>query len=60
MIEGEGEPLVRDEVDESELFEERVEARIDVEEDWRLVTETGTPVGVGETVAAAEFVDGTK
>ena len=56
MIEGEGEP-VRDEVEEGE-FEERVEARIDVEDWGRLVTETGTPVGAGEIVAA--FVDGTK
>lgn len=62
MIEGEGEP-VRDEVEEGEFVEERVEASIDVVEDWvggfRLVTETGTPAGAGETVAAP-FVDGTK
>ena len=63
MIDGEGEP-VRDEVcEEGEFVEERVEASIDVVEDWvggfRLVTETGTPAGAGETVAAP-FVDGTK
>ena len=63
MIDGEGEP-VRDEVcKEGEFVEERVEASIDVVEDWvggfRLVTETGTPAGAGETVAAP-FVDGTK
>lgn len=55
MIEGEGDP-VKDVVEGE--FEERVEARIDVEDWGRLVTETGTPVGVGEMVA--EFVDGTK